>query len=91
MMGEQMTFPDTIQEFLEQYKIVDTEQVYTNGVDLIPVFRVMQWYEAHPSEKSDQNENFLEFLWNVIQPNEMQQYLSMYEAQGVPSEPPKEE
>lgn len=46
-MGEMMTFPETIQEFLEQYKIVDTEQVYTNGAELVPIFRVLQWYDAH--------------------------------------------
>lgn len=46
VMGEMMTFPETIQEFLEQYKIVDTEQVYTNGVELIPIFRVLQWYKV---------------------------------------------
>lgn len=46
-MGEMMTFPETIQEFLEQHKIVDTEQVYTNGAELVPIFRVLQWYDAH--------------------------------------------
>ena len=38
-------FPDTAEEFMEQYKIVDTEQVYTNGVELIPIFRMKQWLE----------------------------------------------
>jgi len=47
LSGEVMKFPETIQEFLEQYKIVDTEQVYTNGAKLIPIFRVLQWYDAH--------------------------------------------
>ena len=44
-MREMMTFPDTAEEFMEQYKIVDTEQVYTNGVELIPIFRMKQWLE----------------------------------------------
>lgn len=43
MSDEVMQFPETIQEFLKQYKIVDTEQVYTNGTELIPIFRVLQW------------------------------------------------
>lgn len=43
--GEQMTFPETFEEFAEQYKIVDKEQVYTNGTELIPIFRVKQWLE----------------------------------------------
>ena len=44
-MSEQMTFPETFDEFVEQYKVVDKEQVYTNGSILIPVFRVKQWLE----------------------------------------------
>lgn len=45
VMGVMMTFPDTFEEFAEQYKIVDTEHIYTNGTDLIPVFRVKQWLD----------------------------------------------
>ena len=42
-------------------------------------------------EELERKEKFHAFLWNTIQPNEMEQYLSMYRAQAVPSEPPKEE
>ena len=34
---------------------------------------------------------FYEFLCNTIQPNEMEQYISMYRAQGVPSDASREE
>lgn len=44
-MCDVMMFPDTAEEFMEQYKIVDTEQVYTNGAELIPIFRMKQWLE----------------------------------------------
>ena len=44
-MSDMMTFPATVEEFMEQYKIVDSEKVYTNGADLIPIFRMMQWFE----------------------------------------------
>ena len=44
-MCDVMMFPDTAEEFMEQYKIVDTEQVYTNGAELIPIFRMRQWLE----------------------------------------------
>lgn len=44
-MGDMMTFPNTVEEFMEQYKIVDDEKVYTNGADLVPIFRMMQWFE----------------------------------------------
>ena len=44
-MCDVMMFPDTAEEFIEQYKIVDTDQVYTNGAELIPIFRMKQWLE----------------------------------------------
>ena len=45
MIAEQMTFPDTFDEFAKEYGFKDKEEVYTNGVELIPVFRVKQWLE----------------------------------------------
>lgn len=44
MCGEVMKFPETVEEFMESYKIVDREQIYTNGVELIPIFRMKQWF-----------------------------------------------
>lgn len=38
-----MIFPETFDEFAEQYKIVDSKEIYTNGTELIPIFRVRQW------------------------------------------------
>lgn len=46
-MGEIMQFPETVDEFMQQYKITDTQQVYTNGTELVPIFRMKQWFEAH--------------------------------------------
>ncbi len=43
MSGDVMNCPDTVDKFIEQYKIVDTEQIYTNGAKLIPAFRMKQW------------------------------------------------
>lgn len=40
--GEQMSFPDSWEEFVKHYQINDKEQVYSNGVDFISVFRVKQ-------------------------------------------------
>ena len=40
-----MMFPDTVEEFMEQYKIIDTEKVYTNGAELVPIFRMKQWFD----------------------------------------------
>lgn len=43
-MSETMVFPETVDEFMEYYKITDTEGVYTNGADLVPIYRMKQWF-----------------------------------------------
>lgn len=48
-MSDMMMFPDSVEEFMNQYKVVDTEQVYTNGAELVPIFRMKQWFEHLPS------------------------------------------
>lgn len=40
-----MEFPETFEEFAKEYGFKDNEEVYTNGSDLIPIFRVKQWLE----------------------------------------------
>ena len=44
-MNEQMEFPETFEEFAKEYGFKDNKEVYTNGSDLIPIFRVKQWLE----------------------------------------------
>ena len=44
-MADRMEFPNTVEEFMEKYKIVDTEHVYTNGVEMVPIFRMQQWFD----------------------------------------------
>lgn len=41
-MGEQMEFPETFEEFLAKFSFTDKKALYTNGSELIPVFRVLQ-------------------------------------------------
>ena len=43
--NEQMEFPETFEKFAEEYGFKDDKEVYTNGSDLIPIFRVKQWFE----------------------------------------------
>ena len=50
-MSECMTFPDTVEEFMEQYKVVDTKQVYTNGTEFVPIYRMKQWFQHKPERK----------------------------------------
>ena len=44
-MSDLMTFPETVEEFMEQYKVVDSDRVYTNGTELVPIYRMKQWFE----------------------------------------------
>jgi hypothetical protein len=44
-MNDQMKFPETFDEFAEDFGFKDREEIYTNGAELIPVFRVKQWIE----------------------------------------------
>lgn len=47
-MGDIMAFPDTVDEFMEEHKMVDTKQVYSNGIEFVPIFRMKQWFLEHP-------------------------------------------
>ena len=42
-----MEFPKTIIEFLHDYSFKDEEEIYTNGSELIQVFRVIQALEYY--------------------------------------------
>lgn len=44
-MSEQMEFPETFETFAKEYGFEDDKEVYTNGSELIPIFRVKQWLE----------------------------------------------
>lgn len=48
MCGDIMTFPDTVEEFMEQYKMVDREQIYSNGCEYVPIYRMKQWFAHKP-------------------------------------------
>ena len=54
MCGEMMNFPETVGEFMEDYKIVDTQEVYSNGVEFVPIFRMKQWFD-HENKKDRPN------------------------------------
>ena len=51
-MADCMTFPATFYEFAEEYKIVDSQEIYTNGTALIPIFRVEQWLDHQASKQA---------------------------------------
>lgn len=75
MSGYVMAFPDTWEEYEEDYGFTDTEQIYTNGSRLIQSFRVKQWLEhievnedcisrADLIEKLKKNKAFITQAWN---------------------------
>ena len=49
MANTTMMFPNAVEEFMEQYKMVDTEQIYSNGIEYVPIFRMEQWF-AHQAD-----------------------------------------
>lgn len=51
MSGQMQYFPDTVEEFMEQYKMVDREQVYSNGTEYVPIFRMKQWFEHEQAKR----------------------------------------
>ena len=51
MANTTMMFPNTVREFMEQFKMVDTEQIYSNGIEYVPIFRMEQWF-AHQADTS---------------------------------------
>jgi hypothetical protein len=73
-MCDVMSFPATVDEFMEQYKIVDREEVYTNGAEMVPIFRMKQWFE-HEALGKDTNvhtKSALDHIHNVVSEREYQ-------------------
>lgn len=35
----------SLEDFMESYKMIDVEQIYSNGTEYVPIFRVKQWLE----------------------------------------------
>nr|DAX84777.1 MAG TPA: FIBRINOGEN ALPHA CHAIN, FIBRINOGEN BETA ADHESION, VIRULENCE FACTOR, STREPTOCOCCAL.5A [Caudoviricetes sp.] len=52
-MNEEMKFPKTFEEFIKQYSFFDKQQIYTNGSELIQVFRIKQWKEHKEKENQE--------------------------------------
>lgn len=49
-MADTMEFPNTMKEFIDIFSFKDSEEIYTNGAELIPVFRVEQGLEHYAKE-----------------------------------------
>ena len=51
-MADCMTFPEDWHDFLKDYSFNDSEHAYTNGSELIPVFRVEQLIDHLMKERA---------------------------------------
>jgi hypothetical protein len=66
-MADMMIFPKTIQEFIKEYSFKDTEEIYTNGSELIPVFRMEQAHAYYCQEiRNKAIDEFAEQLKNKL-------------------------
>lgn len=68
-MNEEMKFPKTFEEFIKQYSFFDKQQIYTNGSELIQVFRIKQWEEHKEKENikyKNQQKEFINYLEDEI-------------------------
>ena len=58
-MNDCMSFPPTWQDFVAQYQFRDSEEVYTNGSKLVPVFRIEQMMEHYHERIEKENERLV--------------------------------
>lgn len=75
----------TEQEAISVLKMIETHgSLPTNAKDeSIKALEEVQKYRAIGTvEECRENKEFLEFLYNRINPNDMEQYLSMYHGSG---------
>jgi len=56
-MEDMMDFPPTFEEFIDKYSFKDEEEIYTNGDELIPSYRVMQAWDHYTRNIKDINQN----------------------------------
>ena len=63
-MADHMTFPKTAEDFIKQYSFKDEKQEYTNGAELMPVFRVKQMMEHYFPEEVVMHGRWVKTGWN---------------------------
>ena len=56
-MGNVMAMPNDWREFMQDFSFKDSKEVYTNGSQLIQVFRVEQMLEHYFVEKNGGADN----------------------------------
>lgn len=61
-MSEQMAFPENLIDAINGYSFRDSNEIYTNGIELIPVFRVYQILDHYYPREDGQ-------CWGVLGEN----------------------
>lgn len=56
-MADMMEYPKTPNEFIKSYSFKDSDEIYTNGDELVPVFRVEQMLEHYYEQQKISLEN----------------------------------
>lgn len=70
-----MSFPATVEEFMEQYEMVDKEQIYSNGTEYVPIFRMKQWFEHLKQLPSAQPEQrWIPIKWHDCTDEDREKY-----------------
>lgn len=54
-MGDTFIMPKTLDELYEQYGMRDYKEIYTNGTEFIPLFRIKQWLVMNGYDKAIDN------------------------------------
>lgn len=74
-MADCMSFPKEPMDFIKGYSFVDSDEVYTNGSELVPLFRVEQMLEHYLNPLMDKQEQGLlielpckvgDYAWDLI-------------------------
>ena len=61
-MADKMTFPPTFKEFIKENSFKDKEEIYTNGAELISVFRVEQAWDHYTAQAINALDNIRECI-----------------------------
>lgn len=61
-----MEFPDDWHDFLKSNQFIDSKEVYTNGSELIQVYRVEQLIEHLLKEQEDEKKRVMKVIWDTL-------------------------
>ena len=67
-MADMMTFPPTFKDFIKEYSFKDKEKIYTNGIELIPVFRIEQAWDHYTTQVTNASDNIRDCI-KIIENN----------------------